>query len=156
MNQKYNETLNELKFVCKSKSAVPVDQVYPLFISLATLWYGWFDHLFLLSFRRGIADTLVSYASFKLPITPLMETLSETYKQEIEPENLSGTVKFTGEYEIIQNASVLMKTSITLNERIDIVHPGNTTNYFKLNVEFGVRVVLISPFVPFRWSQDRG
>jgi hypothetical protein len=55
---KHDEALKELKYSCKSKSAVPVDQVYPLFITLAATWYTWFDELFMISFKRGIMETL--------------------------------------------------------------------------------------------------
>jgi hypothetical protein len=66
--QRYTTALEELKVVCKAKSAVPVDQVYviiyltkPLFIQLSKIWFSCFDELFLLSFRRGLLDTLVSH-----------------------------------------------------------------------------------------------
>ena len=72
MRIRFDEILKDLQFVCKSKSAVPVDQVYPLFISLATLWYSWFDVLFLLAFRRGIVETLIGYSDFEMPITPIL------------------------------------------------------------------------------------
>lgn len=131
MRTRFDDILKDLQFVCKSKSAVPVDQVYPLFISLATLWYSWFDLLFLLAFRRGIVETLIGYSNFEMPITSIILTLSNDLMADIEPENLT-------EQEIIQNATILMKKLIPINSNIDIIHPGNTTNYYKLLVEFGV------------------
>jgi hypothetical protein len=128
---KYEQTIDELKFACKSKSAVPVDQVYPLFIVLASTWYSFYDELFLISFKRGIMETLQKSSSmFEITITPILRTLAEGFKTEIEPEIVS-------DQEIINNALVLMTEIGMINKNADIAHPGNTTQYFKLPVEFG-------------------
>jgi hypothetical protein len=42
--QETNEAQQQLnQFARKSKSSGPTDQVYPLFITLASTWYTWFD-----------------------------------------------------------------------------------------------------------------
>jgi hypothetical protein len=128
---KFEEALNELKSVCKSKSAVPVDQVYPLFISLSTLWSSLFDLLFLLSFRRGIMDTLVTSAkSFEIPVSPILDILCNKFKTEIEPPILP-------EIDVIHKSTTGMTSLAMVNKHAEVVHPGNATQYYKLPVEFG-------------------
>ncbi|OUM68245.1 hypothetical protein PIROE2DRAFT_4125, partial [Piromyces sp. E2] len=62
VDKKFESTLAELKSVCKSKTAVPVDQVYPQFMTLSNLWMSWQDELYLLALRRGITETIKSFA----------------------------------------------------------------------------------------------
>lgn len=58
VNEKYEAAIRDLKQACRSKSAVPVDQVYPHFMNLATVWTSYRDTLFLLALRQGILETL--------------------------------------------------------------------------------------------------
>lgn len=128
---RYEEIITELKYVCKSKSAVPVDQVYPLFISLANQWTSLLDLLFLVAFRRGIADTLVKSAkTIIIPSTKILEVLSSSFKKDIEPEILTDS-------EVIKRATLGMTSLSMVNKHAEVVHPGNTTQYYKLPVEFG-------------------
>jgi hypothetical protein len=57
-------------------------------------------------------------------------TLAEHYKKDIDAE-------ITPEAAVIDQATALMKALVSVNRLADVVHPGNTTQYFKLPVEFG-------------------
>ncbi|KAH9264169.1 hypothetical protein BASA83_012367 [Batrachochytrium salamandrivorans] len=113
IGEKFDETIRELKSTCKSKTAVPVDQVYPQFIRLFSLWSNWTDELFLLAFRRGVLDQISYFASsFNVEVSSLVETLSARFQTDIEPEILPARL-------------------------FEVIHPGNTTQYYKLPVEYG-------------------
>ncbi|KAI9207195.1 uncharacterized protein BJ171DRAFT_578927 [Polychytrium aggregatum] len=114
LNDKHDQTIHDLRATCKSKTAVPVDQVYPQFIMLANLWNCWLDELFLLAFRRGILDT-IDYHS----------------KDSWRP------VLALAESNIISVATELMVIVSAIHKSIEVVHPGNTTHYYRLPVEFG-------------------
>ncbi|KAJ3403922.1 hypothetical protein HDV05_007450, partial [Chytridiales sp. JEL 0842] len=131
LGQKFDSTLQALKATCKSKTAVPVDQVYPHFITLSTLWTLFNDHLFLLSFRRGILDKLRTHStSFSNPLPNSILEKAEKYKREIEPPILSDS-------EIVERAGELMVSLSVVNKSVEVLHPGNTTSYFHLPVEYG-------------------
>ncbi|KAJ3260903.1 hypothetical protein HDU77_001180 [Chytriomyces hyalinus] len=131
IGERFDETIRDLKATCKSKTAVPVDQVYPMFISLANLWSNWMDELFLVAFRRGILDNIEFHAkSFDMPLPETIFESSASFKKDIEPEILS-------EKEVIMKASEMMASISVINKSIEVVHPGNTTQYFKLPVEYG-------------------
>jgi hypothetical protein len=105
--------------------------VYPLFISLATTWSKWFNELFFLAFKRGIAESLKKSANkLNIPVSNILDTLCEPFKMEIEPSIIPET-------EIIENAAALMAHLGMINKNADVIHPGNTTQYYKLPVEFG-------------------
>ncbi|KAJ3314040.1 hypothetical protein HDV04_001071 [Boothiomyces sp. JEL0838] len=127
----FEQTLKDLKFACRSKTAVPVDQVYPLFISLSTYWSGWYDQIFYTSFRRGILNTLMhSAAAFEIQVPDIVVTLSEPFMTDIEPEILD-------EHEVIQKATETMTALGMITKNVEVVHPGNSTMYYQLPVEFG-------------------
>nr|KAJ3420559.1 hypothetical protein HK105_005531 [Polyrhizophydium stewartii] len=131
IGERFDDGMRELKMTCKSKTAVPVDQVYPQFIMLSNLWSNWTDELFLLAFRRGIVDQLDFFArSFSIEISPLVDSLIERYRADIEPEILP-------ESEVITKAATTMTTVAMINKTVEVVHPGNTTQYYKLPVEYG-------------------
>ncbi|KAJ3268705.1 hypothetical protein HDV01_002358 [Terramyces sp. JEL0728] len=138
LTNRYDQALKDLKFACRSKTAVPVDQVYPLFISLATFWSSWFDQVFYLSFRRGILNTLVQSAtSFDIIVPDIAVTLSEPFMTDIEPEISDGIIKTYLEHEVIQKATQTMTALGMITKNVEVVHPGNTTMYYQLPVEFG-------------------
>lgn len=70
-------------------------------------------------------------SAVQIPIPDLVKLLCGPQMKEIEAENLS-------DQEIIDAASELMVTIAAVNRSIDILHPGNITQYFSLPVEFGV------------------
>ncbi|KAJ3300584.1 hypothetical protein HK104_009919 [Borealophlyctis nickersoniae] len=130
LSERYDETVHDLKNTCKAKTAVPVDQ--PQFIAVANLWSNWLDELFLLAFRRGILDTIEFHSkSFDMDIPPIVLGQSQSYRRDIEAEILS-------EPEVIAKASELM-TAIAMGgtKGIEVLHPGNTTQYYRLPVEYG-------------------
>ncbi|KAG5458806.1 MAG: hypothetical protein BJ554DRAFT_897, partial [Olpidium bornovanus] len=89
--EKFDATLRELKQTCRSKSAVPVDHVYPHFMVLAQMWATWQDELFLLLFRRGIADTLLYFTSnVQLTFSDLVSEAAKPFEKEVEPANDDG------------------------------------------------------------------
>ncbi|KAI9327436.1 hypothetical protein BDR26DRAFT_940492 [Obelidium mucronatum] len=131
IGERFDETIRDLKATCKAKTAVPVDQVYPMFIALANLWSNWMDELFLVAFRRGILDNIDFHArSFEVPLPEGIIPKSAAFKKDIEPEILP-------ENDVIMKASELMAAISVINKSIEVVHPGNTTQYFKLPVEYG-------------------
>ncbi|KAH6563967.1 hypothetical protein BASA60_010499 [Batrachochytrium salamandrivorans] len=131
IGEKFDETIRELKSTCKSKTAVPVDQVYPQFIRLFSLWSNWTDELFLLAFRRGVLDQISYFASsFNVEVSSLVETLSARFQTDIEPEILP-------ESEVISKATTTMETIAMISKTVEVIHPGNTTQYYKLPVEYG-------------------
>ncbi|KAG4105778.1 hypothetical protein H8356DRAFT_1633378 [Neocallimastix lanati (nom. inval.)] len=130
VDSKFESTLAELKTVCKSKTAVPVDQVYPQFMTLSNLWMSWQDELYLLAIRRGITETIKSFAqnfSIKVPLNDLEN--SQHYITDIDPPILDENV-------IINNASVLMSSISPINKNIQVLHPGNTTYFDKIHSEY--------------------
>ena len=95
IGEKYEETIIELKKACKAKTAVPVDQVYPLFINLTILWNSWTNELYFLAFRRGILIKLNQHLnSFDTEVTEQLLVASEIYSKDIEPEILAGKSLF--------------------------------------------------------------
>ncbi|KAL5032977.1 hypothetical protein BDV3_001497 [Batrachochytrium dendrobatidis] len=131
IGEKFDSTMQELKATCKSKTAVPVGQVYPQFIMIYDLWSNWTDELFLLAFKRGILDQLNNYSmSFTVEIPSLVDTLSMQFRADIEPEILP-------ENEVIEKAAVTMVSIAMVNKTVEVIHPGNTTQYYKLPVEYG-------------------
>ncbi|KAI8801190.1 hypothetical protein BJ742DRAFT_779542 [Cladochytrium replicatum] len=131
LTERFDEAIRDLKATCRSKTAVPVDQVYPLFILLATLWSNWLDELFLLAFRRGVLETIVAHSkAFTIDIPQTTKTGATPYMLDIEPENKD-------EPEIISKASELMAAISVINKAVEVKHPGNTTQYFSLPVEYG-------------------
>ena len=128
---KHKDIMNDLVQACESKSAVPVDQVYPLFIQVATKWSFLFDLLFKISFKRGIMDKLVLYQrSVKIPVSSLLKSLSQQFMTEIEPEIQS-------DEDIISKASKSMAIMAMVCRKVEVLHPGSTTRYYQLPVEFG-------------------
>ncbi|KAI8930132.1 hypothetical protein BC831DRAFT_547026 [Entophlyctis helioformis] len=143
IGEKFDESMRTLKVTCKSKTAVPVDQVYPHFITLSNLWSNWTDELFLLAFRRGIVDQLHYFArSFNVEIMPIVNALSDRFRADIEPEILP-------ESEVIAKSALTMTAVAMINKTVEVVHPGNTTQYYKLPVEYG-------GFCPFSLVSRRG
>lgn len=131
LSTKFDAAIRELKVTCRAKTAVAVDQVYPQFILLANLWGKWLDELFLLAFRRGIVDMLNHHArAFHLEISEQLYEEARPLFKDIEPENLT-------ESEILKKASDLMTTIANINRGVDVIHPGNTVQYFQLSVEYG-------------------
>ncbi|KAJ3041656.1 hypothetical protein HDV00_008933 [Rhizophlyctis rosea] len=132
LSERFDETVRDLKNTCKAKTAVPVDQVYPQFITVANLWSNWHDELFLLAFRRGILDTIEAAArSFEMNIPEAVLSAAESFRKDIEPEILNET-------EVVARASELM-TAIAVGgiKGIEVIHPGNATQYYRLPVEYG-------------------
>ncbi|KAJ3097053.1 hypothetical protein HDU97_005312 [Phlyctochytrium planicorne] len=68
--------------------------------------------------------------SFEQNIPNDVQDVADAYKKEIEPEILP-------ESEIIMRASELMAAIAIINKTVEVIHPGNTTQYFKLPVEYG-------------------
>lgn len=103
---------------------------------LSSLWGNWLDELFLLSFRRGIVSVLEFHAkAVQVDVPDLVKLLVNPFIKDIETENFS-------DQDIIAAASELMVTVTGINRSIDVIHPGNISQYFSLPVEFGVYVSL--------------
>eukprot|EP00842_Homolaphlyctis_polyrhiza_P000256 jgi/Hompol1/1230/HPOL_003112-RA len=68
--------------------------------------------------------------SFVVEFSPIVKTLIERYLADIEPEILP-------EQEVIGKAAMTMTVVAMVNKTVEIVHPGNTTQYYKLPVEYG-------------------
>ncbi|KAI8911385.1 hypothetical protein DFJ77DRAFT_469813 [Powellomyces hirtus] len=132
LTSRFNDTVRDLKVTCRAKTAVPVDQVYPQFILLANLWQNYMDELFLLAFRQGVVHTIQQHArSFQVEISSTVLTLSQPYRREIEKEILP-------ESQVIAKATDLMVAlAVKGIKGIEIIHPGNTTQYYRLPVEYG-------------------
>lgn len=95
------------------------------------MWSQLFDLLFLLAFRRGISDVLVDHAKgFEIPVEPIVDVLCKKYKVDIEPEILPDT-------EVIKKATTGMTSMAMVSKHAEVIHPGNTTQYYQLPVEFG-------------------
>ncbi|KAI8822053.1 uncharacterized protein EV422DRAFT_566477 [Fimicolochytrium jonesii] len=132
LTARFEEAVKELKVTCRAKTAVPVDQVYPPFILLANLWQNYMDELFLLAFRRGIVDTIQQHAKgFEFNIPNMLVTFSQPFRKEIESAILP-------ESQVIAKASELMVSlAVKGTKGIEIIHPGNATQYYQLPVEYG-------------------
>lgn len=99
---------------------------------LSSLWANWLDELFLLSFRRGIIDVLDFHTkSITIQISEEVKKLAQPFMKEIDTENEPDHV-------IIETASEMMVSIASVNRAIDVIHPGNTAQYFSLPVEYGV------------------
>ncbi|TPX65418.1 hypothetical protein SpCBS45565_g05200 [Spizellomyces sp. 'palustris'] len=130
LKERFEETVRDLKTTCRAKTAVPVDQ--PQFIMLANLWTNYMDELFLLAFRKGILNNIEEHSkAFAMDIPPITLALSQPFKQDIEPEILP-------EQKVIANAADLMTAvAVTGQKGVEVIHPGNTTQYYRLPVEYG-------------------
>jgi hypothetical protein len=58
LKEKFDGSIDDLKATCRAKAAVPVDQVYPLFMTLSAIWTSFQDTLFIFALRHGIVETL--------------------------------------------------------------------------------------------------
>ncbi|KAJ3119100.1 hypothetical protein HDU96_000015 [Phlyctochytrium bullatum] len=131
LSDNFDEIIRDLKATCKAKTAVPVDQVYPQFIALSSLWTKYMDELFYIAFRRGILDTIDFHSrSFDLSIPKEVAEEAEPFRRELEPEILP-------ESDIVMKASELMAALAIINKTVEVIHPRNTTQYFRLPVEYG-------------------
>ncbi|TPX40580.1 hypothetical protein SeMB42_g04240 [Synchytrium endobioticum] len=128
---RFESSIAELKSTCRAKTAVPVDQVYPQFIAIAALWMAWLDELYLLAFRQGLLSQLEAHAqNAHVAIPKSITEVLEPLKKDIEPEILNDQA-------IIAKASEVMAAIPPLNRAVEVVHPGNSTQYWKLPVEYG-------------------
>ncbi|KAJ3168655.1 hypothetical protein HDU88_001548 [Geranomyces variabilis] len=132
LTTRFNETVRDLKVTCRAKTAVPVDQVYPQFILLANLWQSYMDELFLLAFRQGVVSTIQKHArAFQMDLPPTTVQLSLPFRSEIEKPILPESV-------VTSKATELMVAlAVKGIKGIEIIHPGNTTQYYRLPVEYG-------------------
>ncbi|KAJ3220411.1 hypothetical protein HDU67_000078 [Dinochytrium kinnereticum] len=67
---------------------------------------------------------------FEVTISEDVVESAAPFRKEIEPEILP-------EADIIMKASELMAAVAIINKTVEVIHPGNTTQYFKLPVEYG-------------------
>lgn len=58
-------TLKELKTACTAKTAVPVEQVFPLFVDLANHWQLWRDEWQKAVFFKRCAETMQYFIDVK-------------------------------------------------------------------------------------------
>lgn len=91
--------------------------------------------------------------AFGLDISEKILEEARPFFRDIEPENLLGKKKKTRqgiskiiffmsyiiESDIVKKASDLMTAITNINRGIDVIHPGNTVQYFQLSVEYGVK-----------------
>lgn len=89
---KFESALQTLKITCRSKSTVPVDQVYPQFIQLSKFWGEWMDELFLLVFRRGIVDALKTHLRNTIEIPNEITRAAESFRADIDSRYLAGSL----------------------------------------------------------------
>lgn len=68
--------------------------------------------------------------SFKIETSAVLEVLCGRFKTDIEPEILP-------EHEIIKCATAGMTALSMITKHAKVMHPGNTTNYYNIPVEFG-------------------
>ncbi|TPX34453.1 hypothetical protein SmJEL517_g02912 [Synchytrium microbalum] len=131
LSARFESSIQELKSTCRAKTAVPVDQVYPQFIAISALWMAWLDELYLLAFRQGLVSQLEAHSRNAFVEIPesLMNSL-DPLKRDIEPEILN-------DQSIIARATEVMVAIPPLNRAIEVIHPGNSTQYWKLPVEYG-------------------
>ena len=66
----------------------------------------------------------------KLPSSQILDVLCNQFRCDIEHEILQDP-------EVIKRASAGMTALAMVNKHAEVVHPGNTTQYYKLPVEFG-------------------
>lgn len=57
----YNNTMIELRRICRSRSAVPVDQVYPFFVLLSKIWAAWRYENVRLKYANMLSGKLKTY-----------------------------------------------------------------------------------------------
>lgn len=132
IDNKFAESLTALKETCQARSAVPVDQVYPNFITLANLWINYQDELFCVAFRQGMVDTLLKrMSSFNLSdalekFEPLAESLPE--KADAGPRT---------EEQVVAAAKELMAQVTVSNRQVEVLHPLNYTQFSELCLEYG-------------------
>ncbi|KAJ3340612.1 hypothetical protein HDU93_006727 [Gonapodya sp. JEL0774] len=131
LGDRFQETVAELKAACRARTAVPVDQVYPHFLSLASLWSGYRDELFLIAFRRGILDLLHSHSS-SFTVTIPLEVLEKAKPliTTLEPSMID-------DEKITSSATLLMTVLTPINREIQVLHPSNTTSYHQIRCEMG-------------------
>ncbi|XP_051782421.1 cilia- and flagella-associated protein 206-like [Erpetoichthys calabaricus] len=91
LQQKFGQQMEELKSIVQDKIAVPTADVYPHFIALSHLWYGFQGEIVLLSVFNSIATSLKPYLSSHAQIFsdntlgPLLENLDvKTNEQRVE------------------------------------------------------------------------
>ncbi|KAL7749010.1 hypothetical protein RI367_005659 [Sorochytrium milnesiophthora] len=129
--EKYDSALGDLKGTIRARSAIPVDQVYPLFMSVAAVWESYQDELFVLAMRRGIADFLLADTK-ACPVNVAEEDLepAQPLVREVEPRPLDDKA-------IIAAATLLNHDLQEVNKHMEVMHPGNSAQYYKLPVEYG-------------------
>lgn len=134
LNIKMKTVVQTLHTLCRLRSAVPVDQVYPQFMTLASLWECFQDELFVDAMRHGIADSISDYCRVAINTIPESE-LSPTHQKDAL-SNIKNVEKFDAE-KIIRDA-VEMQDFITkkMLSNAEVLHPGNCANFPNLPLEF--------------------
>ncbi|KXS12612.1 UPF0704 protein C6orf165 [Gonapodya prolifera JEL478] len=130
--QRFSSTVAELKAACRARTAVPVDQVYPHFLSLAALWTGYRDELFLVAFRKSIVDTMQHHAgAFAVTVPPdVQDKAKGLAAPPLEPAMVDDDT-------IATRATSLMTVLTPLNRELQVLHPLNTTAYHQIRCEVG-------------------
>ncbi len=61
LNNTFNQTIAGLKTLCKSRTAIPVEQVYPLFVELSKFWSQWRDLKYLIPVKLEVLGCMKAH-----------------------------------------------------------------------------------------------
>lgn len=132
LKTKQAEIVQRLKTACRTKSAVPVDQVYPMFVELADCWRSWRETKNHCIFWKQTAEGLDWY----------WKTFHwEQAEGEVTPDmmnNYAHPAPLSDE-QIEKEALLHAEELASISSEFEILHPGNSKHFWSLPVEYGVR-----------------
>ena len=148
LESKFQGHIESLKECVKAKTAVPTEQVFPHFASLATLWQSFQDEMFYVTFRSDVMNTLLGFGKMSkgnldgiAKDEDITGTLKDTWeKAKQKAESNQETIDLTAN---IENAADI-KTMTNAKERIDpesvaplrVIFKEDTPNFNSLVLQF--------------------
>lgn len=151
LNKDFAAGINLLRLTCRSKSAVPVEQVYPQFLALAPLWMQYEEIYGLVAGYGSLARSLqyftINADALTLPLNPWVQEVSEMTPNFELLEMIIEQQDVTDE-EIVDNGTRLsIQTKVNLiflvakiydsskvDPSVQIVHP-NMKEYAEITKE---------------------
>jgi len=133
LKTKQAEIMQRLKTACRTKSAVPVDQVYPMFVELSECWRNWREIKNLCIFWKQTSEGLDWYwKSFHWEQAEVEEELTpDMMNNYAHPAPLPD--------DQIENAALSHAQELaTISNEFELLHPGNCKHFWSLPVEYGV------------------
>ncbi|XP_038617268.1 cilia- and flagella-associated protein 206 isoform X3 [Tachyglossus aculeatus] len=113
-----------LKTVVQAKTAVPTSQVYPIFISLSSLWTSFQDEIVLISVLSNLTTHL----------KPFLEAHAQLFPEEVMQKLLEGLIVKTDVERLRESLGT--KVNVSDFKHLDWLFPETTANFDRLLIQY--------------------